>query len=58
MPTEEPVAELYRANRTVLGYNVDLDHRAALAVDDLARMDLLYAAALELLGRQLGNIRH
>ena len=47
-----------RANRTVLGYNVDLDHRAALAVDDLARMDLLYAAALELLGRQLGNIHY
>ena len=28
------------ADRTVLGYNVDLDHRAALAVDDLACVNL------------------
>ena len=47
-----------RANRAVLGDDVNLDHRAALAVDDLACVNLFDAAALELFGRQLRNIHY
>ena len=52
------VGNIIRADRAVNGHNIDLDHRAALAVDDLACVDALYAAALELLCRQLGNIHY
>ena len=42
----------------VLGHNIHLYHRAALAVDDLAGVDALYAAALELLRGKLGNVHY
>ena len=46
------------ADGAILGDDVDLDHRTALTVDDLAGVDALYAAALELLRGKLGNIHY
>ena len=45
-----------RANRAVFGDDVDLDHRPALAVNDLTGMHAADAAALAGLAGQLGHI--